>query len=494
MSVTTSSECAWSASASVSWITGLNPVSGQGQGQVQFQVAPNPSGTARQGDISLNGVAARVSQMGASCTVTLTPPSQNVAAGTATGAVAVGAPTGCAWTATSNDGWITITSGATGSGGGSVNFAVSANSGAARVGGIAIAGQTFAITQGSPTTPSCAYSLQPASASIAAGGGTANVAIQAGTGCSWTAASNASWLAVSGAAAGTGNGSVTVSGAANPGAARTGTLTIAGQMFTVTQSGSCAPSISSTSQSIGAAGGAGAAVSVTAAASCAWTAASNASWLTITAGASGAGNGQVRFSATANSGGARVGTLTIAGFTFTVDQAGSCASSISPASQSIAGTGGAGTPIAVTAPAGCGWTATTAATWITITSGASGNGSGMVDFTAAPNTGATRTGTISVAGQTHTVTQSSPCTYSINATSQTLNKNAQKGKDIAVSTSATCAWTATSNDSWITITSAASDSGNGTVKWTVSQNNTNNTRIGTMTIAGQTFTVTQTKN
>jgi hypothetical protein len=410
VSVTTSSECAWSASASVSWITGLNPVSGQGQGQVQFQVAPNASGTARQGDISLNGVAARVSQMGASCTVTLTPPSQNVAAGTATGAVAVGAPTGCAWTATSNDGWITITSGATGSGGGSVNFAVSANSGAARVGGIAIAGQTFAITQGSPTTPSCA------------------------------------------------------------------------------------PSISSTSQSIGAAGGAGAAVSVTAAASCAWTAASNASWLTITAGASGAGNGQVRFSATANSGGARVGTLTIAGFTFTVDQAGSCASSISPASQSIAGTGGAGTPIAVTAPAGCGWTATTAATWITITSGASGNGSGTVDFTAAPNTGATRTGTISVAGQTHTVTQSSPCTYSINATSQTLNKNAQKGKDIAVSTSATCAWTATSNDSWITITSAASDSGNGTVKWTVSQNNTNNTRIGTMTIAGQTFTVTQTKN
>jgi len=63
-----------------------------------------------------------------------------------------------------------------------------------------------------------------------------------------------------------------------------------------------------------------------------------------------------------------------------------------------------------------------------------------------------------------------------------------------VSTGATCTWTAASNDSWITITSAASDIGNGTVKWTVSQNNTNNTRIGTMTIAGQTFTVTQNKN
>ena len=47
------------------------------------------------------------------------------------------------------------------------------------------------------------------------------------------------------------------------------------------------------------------------------------------------------------------------------------------------------------------------------------------------------------------------------------------------------------DDSWITITSAASDIGNGTVKWTVSQNTGSGPRTGTMTIAGQTFTVTQ---
>ncbi len=334
--MTTTSECAWAASASVSWITALNPASGQGQSQIQFQVAPNPTAASRQGDITLNGVTARVSQMGAACQFDLTPRTQNVAAGTATGAVAVSAPAGCAWTATSNDTWITISSGATGSGDGSVGFAVGANSGAARIGTIVIGGQTFAVTQSSPTAPSCAYAIQPASTSLAAAGGTASITIQAGTNCSWTAASNVPWLAVVGVGTGSGNGSVTISAPANTASsARTGTMTIAGQTLTVTQAGLCTPTISPVSQSIPASGGAGTTISVTVAAQCAWTATSNASWLTITAGASGTGSGQVRFSATANPGPARSGTLTIGGLTFTVDQADPCNASISPASQSV---------------------------------------------------------------------------------------------------------------------------------------------------------------
>ena len=52
----------------------------------------------------------------------------------------------------------------------------------------------------------------------------------------------------------------------------------------------------------------------------AWTATSNASWLSIASGASGTGNGAVFFSVAANSGAQRVGTLTIAGQTFSVTQ------------------------------------------------------------------------------------------------------------------------------------------------------------------------------
>lgn len=60
----------------------------------------------------------------------------------------------------------------------------------------------------------------------------------AGAGCAWTAASNASFITVTGGASGSGNGTVSYSVAANTGtASRNGTLTIAGQTFTVTQAG-----------------------------------------------------------------------------------------------------------------------------------------------------------------------------------------------------------------------------------------------------------------
>jgi uncharacterized delta-60 repeat protein len=85
----------------------------------------------------------------------------------------------------------------------------------------------------------------------------------------------------------------------------------------------CTYSISPTSLTIGAGGGAGNTISVTAQTGCAYTAVSNNSFITITSGANGAGNGTVIFTVAANSGAARTGTITVAGRTFTVNQAAS---------------------------------------------------------------------------------------------------------------------------------------------------------------------------
>jgi len=82
---------------------------------------------------------------------------------------------------------------------------------------------------------SCTYAISPTSASVPASGGSGTVSVTTQTGCSWTASSNASWITISSGASGSGNGSVAYSVAANTGAARTGTLTIAGQTFTVNQ-------------------------------------------------------------------------------------------------------------------------------------------------------------------------------------------------------------------------------------------------------------------
>jgi hypothetical protein len=67
-------------------------------------------------------------------------------------------------------------------------------------------------------------------------------------------------------------------------------------------------------------GGGSGTVNVSTGSTCAWTAKSNDSWITITAGASGTGNGPVRFTVAANNGKKREGSLTVAGDNVTVAQ------------------------------------------------------------------------------------------------------------------------------------------------------------------------------
>ncbi len=140
----------------------------------------------------------------------------------------------------------------------------------------------------------CSYTIAPSSQTITAAGGTGMASVTAAAGCAWTATSNDAWITVTAGATGSGNGSVNYSVAANAGPERAGTITIAGQAFTITQSMGCTYTIAPTSQTIAAAGGTGTA-SVTAAAECAWTATSNDTWITVTAGATGSGNGSVSY-------------------------------------------------------------------------------------------------------------------------------------------------------------------------------------------------------
>ena len=86
-------------------------------------------------------------------------------------------------------------------------------------------------------TGSCTYSLSAGSASVTAAQttGSVSVTVTSGSGCSWTAVSNASWITVTSGASGTSSAAVNYSVAANTGAVRSGTLTIAGQTYTVNQ-------------------------------------------------------------------------------------------------------------------------------------------------------------------------------------------------------------------------------------------------------------------
>ena len=81
------------------------------------------------------------------------------------------------------------------------------------------------------------------------------------------------------------------------------------------------------------------------------------------------------------------------------------------------------------------------------------------------------------------------CTYNISST--TLNVAGTGGTAfLTVTAGAGCAWTASSNAQFVTLTSAPSQSGNGTVNLTIAENS-GDARTGTLTIAGQTVTVSQ---
>jgi hypothetical protein len=81
-----------------------------------------------------------------------------------------------------------------------------------------------------------------------------------------------------------------------------------------------------------------------------------------------------------------------------------CTYNISSTALSVAGTGGTAF-LTVTANAGCAWTASSNATFVTLTSAASQSGNGTVNLTISENSGDARSGTLTVAGQTVTVSQ-----------------------------------------------------------------------------------------
>ncbi len=163
-------------------------------------------------------------------------------------------------------------------------------------------------------TATNSLTVSPASLSRPAAAGSGSISVTGNV--SWTATDNRSWITVT-PASGTGNGTITVNLTAHTGtAARNGTVTVTGGGITRTVSISqAAPgvintlTVSPTTLSLAATASSGP-VSITSNVS--WTATDDQTWLSVSP-ASGSNNGSLTVSATANTGAARSGTVTITG-------------------------------------------------------------------------------------------------------------------------------------------------------------------------------------
>jgi hypothetical protein len=255
----------------------------------------------------------------------------------------------------------------------------------------------------------------------------------------------------------------------------------------------CTYSISPTSRMHGY-GTATNSVNVTASSSvCAWTVANTNTWITITSGTAGVGDGTVHYTVAANpSPIARTGVVVIAQQLFTVQQQGvPCTYSISPASR-LHGYGAASNSVSVTTSSGCTWTVINTNGWITILSATSSAGDGIVSYTVAANpTMNDRTGLVLIGGESFTVTQRGiPCTYSISPNDRTHGYGAASNF-VSVTAPSECRWAVVNTNDWLTIASATDGTGDGIVNYAVAANPSASERIGVVMIADQPFSVIQ---
>jgi hypothetical protein len=148
-------------------------------------------------------------------------------------------------------------------------------------------------------------------------------------------------------------------------------------------------------------------VDVTAARECAWTSQSSASWVQTTP-SSGQGEATLTVNVGTNTQqSGRSATVTINDSGLTISQAAApapCTYTLAPANRSFSADGGTGT-FAVQTGANCPWTASTNVSWIAI-SNPTGTGPATVIYVVERSQSHnSRTGTITVAGRTHVVTE-----------------------------------------------------------------------------------------
>ena len=182
------------------------------------------------------------------CAYTISPAIQSVSWEGETYAVAVTAThSDCEWSTSESYDWISL-SPTSGSGSATVQVTVSANAGEARSATITIAGQPHTINQ---DPAGCSYTIAPISRSVDNEGETYSVTVTAThSECDWSASENYDWISLS-PGSGSGNGTVRVTVLANTGAARSATITIAGQNHTINQDpAGCSYTIAPTIQSV----------------------------------------------------------------------------------------------------------------------------------------------------------------------------------------------------------------------------------------------------
>lgn len=483
--------CAWSLVNTNPWLNLTSATNGAGSATVEFLVDSNPDLTGRTGTVVIAGQNFTVTQSGITCTYALAPGSGSHGPGAETNSFNVLAADPCVWSVGNTNAWVTILSGASGSGNGAVTYAVANNfSASPRAGAFSVADQTFSLTQ---AAFACTYALLPVSGAHSAAAATNSFSLSASNFCAWSVVNTNPWINLL-SGDGSGDGTVTYALSANESlAARSGALVVGGEIFNVTQQAVVCGYGLSPADRVHASGPATDTISVLAPGPCPWSVANTNPWINLLTGSNGAGDGVITYSLAANPTAlTRTGLLEVAGQTFVLAQQGVlCAYALSPTRRSH-GPGANSNFFTVQAASGCLWTVNNTNPWIQLL-GDSGDGTNAVGYLIEANpTPLERLAWLTVDSATLIITQraGASCTYELTPVSLAHGSSGGTGT-VSIATGAGCAWDVTTTNDWIQFTTATNGTGGGGFDYALLANWELTARTGAVLVAGQTLPVTQ---
>ncbi len=338
--MTTAAGCAWAVTGGGAWLTVTSASSGTGPATITYTAVANPDRDARSAALVISGQTHTVNQPGRpapACTYQLSTERADAGRDAGTGTLAVTAPDGCGWTASSTGAWLLITGGATGSGNGAVTYAFTRNTDIGeRLATIRVADRTFTLRQ-SGDTGQCEYLVAPVDLSACMPAGTLTASVTTQPSCPWTAESDAPWMTVQ-SASGSGSGIISFAFPDNYDAPRAATIRVrwptptAGQNIRFAQAG-CLYAVTRSSFGFAPAGGTGTFDVIQQSDPntcggatqdrCVWSAVSDVPWITVTGSMPRSGDNPVSFTVAPNPGAApRTGNITVRDKVVVVTQAG----------------------------------------------------------------------------------------------------------------------------------------------------------------------------
>ncbi len=271
--------------------------------------------------------------------------------------------------------------------------------------------------------------------------------------------------------------------------------------FEVGQDGDCSFTVDPSSEDFDVDGGTGTFSVTPNDESCEWSATSDVSWLSIDSPTGIAtGSGSVEYTLSDNAGDANVEndarsyTIISEEFDYSITQDG-CTYTLDETSIDVTADS-TDTSVDILAPTSasgsCSWTAVSNSSWILISDGSSGSGGGTISMAILDNASVeSRTGSVSIGGQTLAVSQSGQdCDYSVDPESFSICPDGDTF-DIDVTATDGCSWSMVAQDSWLEVLTNATGIGSETTSGVVLSNLSQVDRSGSIELQATTRGSTQ---